>query len=946
MKTINKFLITFCLIFALSASLYANGFAYYYLKGDIVSFGEYPTNVYYPSDKQKEEIEEIEKQWSSFGPNGAFKYCDFEYDGIKIREVVTPDKLPEGYASSLKADRNYYFRFSPIQWKLLDEKTGLMVCQSQIDVAPYGESSLWSDSTARKYLNNDFYNVAFTDAEKKDIAKCFTDGDKVTLLSEDEYNSSLRQYEWKEAGDVHVAGVTNYCKSFYGDYAFAGIVPTISVGTILRSDNSNEPVKFVGTASIKIYNTNHYSHEIKTLDDGMISKNIPLRPVIMLNSILDPICPKHRNSDYHIETEAVSSPNCSTEGVNNVSWICDDGGCLLLTRKEGIPAPGHNFDVQNPSALSCKSTDAVNYKCKVCGEIITDSNPMRNHNFGLYRSNNDATCTENGTKTKTCADCGKIVTINDADSMLPHNYIQKVVKASTQHSGKVYNECRDCKHTELVKALPKVLTTFPQGVKNYYVYTGKAIKISGIMSNNPALVKGTDYDITYKNNINPGIATATITLKGNYEGEFNFTYKIYPKGPTNPTITFDGEKATISWTGSFGADEYSVIMGDVDESYSVYRGAETSVALKLAMPDEYYTGYIVAGDKDAGFNSEDDSLCYFAFRMPDLEFEKAVYTGKAITPGVTLKGANGKVLKQDTDYTLSYSSNTAVGLAKTVIKLKNGYNTKIESIFRILPQKVKSLTPSAYKTSSLKLSWAGVKGAERYDVYKSSDGKTWTKLGGTTSTSMDVSKLTAGQILFLRVRAYASSGYGEYSSPLKTQTLTSAPSGIKQTAVSKTSIRLSWKAVVGASKYMVYGSTDNKTWKKMATVTSNSATISKLIPGKKYYFKLSSAGLGGESAKSTLFKTQTLTEPTTVTLKSTEKGKVTVSLKNVDGASKYVIYKSTDGKKWTKVVSTAKKTYSVASLTPGKKIYIRALVENAYGSLSAYSAAKSITVKK
>ena len=946
MKKINKIIAALSLILVLSTAFAVNGFAQYYLKGEIVSFGEYPSEAYYPDDDTKEEIEKIEKQWSSFGPDGAFKYCDFELSGIKIREVVTPEVLPDGYSSSVKADSNYYFKFSPIQWRLLDEKTGLMVCQSLIDVAPYGESSLWANSSARQFLNNDFYNVAFTDAEKKDIAKGFAGGDKVTLLSENEYNSTLKQYEWKESGNVHIAEVTKYCQSFYGDYAFNDVVPIMSVATILRSDNSTEPVKYVGTVTTKWDMTNMYSHEIKSLDDSLITKNVPLRPVIMLNSVLDPICPKHRNSDYHIETEAVSAPSCATEGVNIVSWICDEGGCVILTRQEGVPAPGHDFEVQNPSALSCKSSDAIKYKCKICGEIITDSNPLRTHSFGAYKSNNDATCIENGTKTKTCADCGEKFTVTDTGSKLAHNYTQKVVKASTTQSGKIYNECNDCKCIELVKELPKVSTAFPQGVKYYYIYTGKAITIPDIMSNNSSLVKGTDYDITYKNNINPGIATAAIKLKGNYEGEFNLTFKIYPKGPTNPTITFDGEKATISWTASFGADEYAVVMGKVDEEYTVYRGAKTSVALKLAVPNEYYTGYIVARDKDAGSNHEDDSVCHFAFRMPDLEFEKAVYTGKAITPGVTLKGANGKELTQDKDYTLSYSSNTAVGLAKTIIKLKNGYNTKIESVFRILPQKVKSLTPSAYKTNSLKLSWASVKGAERYDVYKSADGKTWTKLGGTTATSMDVSNLSSGQLLSFRVRAYASSGYGEYSSPLKTQTLTSAPSGIKQSAVSKTSIRLSWKAVVGASKYIVYGSTDNKTWKKMATVVSNSATISKLTAGKKYYFKLTSVGLGGESAKSAVFKTQTLTEPTTITLKSSEKGKVVVSLKKVEGASKYVIFKSTDGKKWTKVASTAKNTYTVTSLTPGKKIFIRAQVEGAYGSLSAVSASKSITVKK
>ncbi len=61
-----------------------------------------------------------------------------------------------------------------------------------------------------------------------------------------------------------------------------------------------------------------------------------------------------------------------------------------------------------------------------------------------------------------------------------------------------------------------------------FTYTGSAITPSVTVSfNGNQLVKGTDYTVSYSNNLRPGTATATITGKGNYTGSatVNFTIK-------------------------------------------------------------------------------------------------------------------------------------------------------------------------------------------------------------------------------------------------------------------------------------------------------------------------------------------------------------------------------------------------------------------------------------
>ena len=173
--------------------------------------------------------------------------------------------------------------------------------------------------------------------------------------------------------------------------------------------------------------------------------------------------------------------------------------------------------------------------------------------------------------------------------------------------------------------------------------------------------------------------------------------------------------------------------------------------------------------------------------------------------------------------------------------------------------------------------------------------------------------------------------------------------GLKASTVAKTSIKLSWTKIAGAKYYKVekYDSS-NKKWVAVKTVDTNSYTVSKLTAGKKYQFRVtaldSTKKIAGKA--STVLKTGTLTSAPTVTVKSTKSKTAVASWKKVTGASKYIVYKSTDGKKWTKVTTTTKLTYTLTKLTGGKKIYVKVVAVNAYGKESAASKVVNTTVKK
>ena len=78
-------------------------------------------------------------------------------------------------------------------------------------------------------------------------------------------------------------------------------------------------------------------------------------------------------------------------------------------------------------------------------------------------------------------------------------------------------------------------------------YTGSQIKpVGNIQLNNGlALKNGTDYTIEYKNNINVGTATVTLTFKGNFKGTVTKTFKITARKITN----IEGNLSDKKYTG-------------------------------------------------------------------------------------------------------------------------------------------------------------------------------------------------------------------------------------------------------------------------------------------------------------------------------------------------------------------------------------------------------------
>lgn len=132
------------------------------------------------------------------------------------------------------------------------------------------------------------------------------------------------------------------------------------------------------------------------------------------------------------------------------------------------------------------------------------------------------------------------------------------------------------------------------------------------------------------------------------------------------------------------------------------------------------------------------------------------YTGKKVSPSVEVT-YNGKKLVKDTDYTVSYSSNKAIGTAKVIVTGKGSYTGSKSANFKIVPKSPQKAKVAKAK-SGKKIKWSSSKGATKYVVYYATkkNGK-YKKLLVTKKTFalLKSKKLKKGKNYYFKIRAYS-----------------------------------------------------------------------------------------------------------------------------------------------------------------------------------------------
>ena len=169
---------------------------------------------------------------------------------------------------------------------------------------------------------------------------------------------------------------------------------------------------------------------------------------------------------------------------------------------------------------------------------------------------------------------------------------------------------------------------------------------------------------------------------------------------------------------------------------------------------------------------------------------------------------------------------------------------------------------------------------------------------------------------------------------------------LKITVVSSTGkLKLSWNKVEGASKYELYRSTDGgKTYSLLTTATGTSVTNTSATAGNTYYYMVKAihSKSGASSAfSSAVSGTCDLPRPTLKITVVSSNGKLKLNWNKVEGASKYELYRSTDGgKTYSLLTTTTGTSITNTSAAAGNKYYYK--VKAIHSNSSANSAFSSV----
>ena len=133
------------------------------------------------------------------------------------------------------------------------------------------------------------------------------------------------------------------------------------------------------------------------------------------------ICEYERSHVHRLTLVPGVDATCTTDGNKAYytcsgceNWFEDGSGSIVISDKTSvvIGALGHDL-----SEATC--TEAATCQREGCGHI---EGTALGHSFTNYVSNNDATCTADGTKTATCDRCDATDTVADAGSAKGHDY--------------------------------------------------------------------------------------------------------------------------------------------------------------------------------------------------------------------------------------------------------------------------------------------------------------------------------------------------------------------------------------------------------------------------------------------------------------------------------------------------------------------------------------------
>lgn len=387
-----------------------------------------------------------------------------------------------------------------------------------------------------------------------------------------------------------------------------------------------------------------------------------------------------------------------------------------------------------------------------------------------------------------------------------------------------YAEDRGCTFVELSadNRIPLQNEWFEQ-ITPEYEYNGKSHepKIESSESA-PELEQGSDYEVTYENNINAGTATVKITGKDIFCGTVERSFKITPDENGMHVCYFAENNETYLETTFKG------------------KKVEPEVVIDGLVQGKDYTVTYVNNEKPGEARAEltgignykGSETLYFTIygKLPVVDpIADQTYTGKELTPAIVIPG-----LKAGEDYYMYYEDNQYPGVATVTIYGTGYYKGAATIHFKIIKKTEKFVSNVKLNRTSYTYTGKSI----RPSVTVTVNGK---KIGSSAYKLYYKNNKNSG-IGTVQVR-----GIGKYSRINKTLTFKILPPKTLLTGLKKAnrSFTASWKKNIQATGYQIQYAADSRFTKERKTVTvgKQSATrykISGLKNKKTYYIRIRS----------------------------------------------------------------------------------------------------------
>ena len=615
-----------------------------YSVGDTITYGSYPqskvtdSNLIAKIEAAGEDIAWIDYNYyagTGSWSDGNMKpvenmmlYKDISYNGSKYRAVKINQYRPynTGYTSTnTYQDDNgyytgnvYYFKYEPLTWRVLDPSEGYVMCNQIIDSQAYQNfiyyngseyynskgctnyASDWVTSSLRQWLNDDFYNTAFTAEEKAQIGTSHLENkskysstydsadtyDKIFPIS---YNDAINSnYGFNSSSSAY-----DTARQLKGtDYAKCQGLSVYNNADSSYNGNSwwwlRSPIDSGYAAGVYSDGWAYNLYYVDCTGEGIV-------PAFKFN-------PKSTIIHSHTLNHITVPSSCTVNGMEYD--ICTECG---ETFNEKVIPMGHKLNhVVVPS--TCKVAGMEYDICSECGETFNEKTlPLEAHTWGDWTVVKEATTTAEGLEKRTCSACGEVETraieklkaLVDEKTGVEINYNDEYeanteIKVEEQFSGKsfqllnteygkVNSKIYDiATYKDGVKVQPDgeitVRIPLPEGFTTNKVFVCYVDSVSGKVTKIPCEVK--DGYVTFKTShfSEYAIVEQLANVKSVSIGDITMNYKKSAK--INPSITADdGAEYTVKYSSS------NTSVARVDDNGNVYGAKRGSATITCTVTD-------------------------------------------------------------------------------------------------------------------------------------------------------------------------------------------------------------------------------------------------------------------------------------------------------------------------------------------------------------------------